>query len=80
MLTWNKDRKLFCPINAIGTVDLYMTANHGTENGNSPVMVHALRAARGHRGQWPRGRAPRRRCSGLSNRRPGWRITGRRTI
>jgi competence protein ComEC len=42
-LTWNKDRDLFCPTNRVGTVDLYMTANHGIENGNSPVMVNALR-------------------------------------
>jgi beta-lactamase superfamily II metal-dependent hydrolase len=42
-LTWNKDRELFCPMNRVGTVDLYMTANHGVENGNSPVMVNALR-------------------------------------
>jgi competence protein ComEC len=42
-LTWNKDRDLFCPMNRVGTVDLYMTANHGIENGNSPVMVYALR-------------------------------------
>jgi len=42
-LTWNKDRDLFCPMNRVGTVDLYMTANHGIENGNSPVMVNALR-------------------------------------
>ena len=41
-LTWNKDRELFCPINRVGTVDLYMTANHGMDNGNSPIMVHAL--------------------------------------
>ena len=41
-LTWNKDRELFCPVNRVGTVDLYITANHGTENANSPVMVHAL--------------------------------------
>src|ERR1019366_5978968 len=41
-LTWNKDRELFCPVNRIGTVDLYQTANHGTNNANSPVMVHAL--------------------------------------
>jgi len=41
-LTWNKDRELFCPVNRVGTVDLYMTANHGTNNANSPVMVHAL--------------------------------------
>ena len=42
-LTWNKDRDLMCPINRVGTVDLYMTANHGTDNANSPVLVHALR-------------------------------------
>jgi competence protein ComEC len=42
-LTWNKDRELFCPANRVGPVDLYMTANHGIENGNSPVMVNALR-------------------------------------
>jgi beta-lactamase superfamily II metal-dependent hydrolase len=42
-LTWNKDRDLMCPVNRIGTVDLYMAANHGIDNANSPVMVHALR-------------------------------------
>ncbi len=42
-LTWNKDRDLMCPINRVGVVDLYMVSNHGTDNANSPVMVHALR-------------------------------------
>jgi beta-lactamase superfamily II metal-dependent hydrolase len=42
-LTWNKDREMFCPMNRIGTVDLYMTANHGMDVANSPLMVHALR-------------------------------------
>jgi beta-lactamase superfamily II metal-dependent hydrolase len=42
-LTWNKDREMFCPVNRIGIVDVYMTANHGVENANSPVMVNALR-------------------------------------
>ena len=42
-LTWNKDRELFCPVNRVGTVDLFMTANHGMDNANSPIMVHALR-------------------------------------
>jgi competence protein ComEC len=42
-LTWNKERDLFCPMNRVGAVDLYITANHGFDNGNSPVMVHALR-------------------------------------
>jgi beta-lactamase superfamily II metal-dependent hydrolase len=42
-LTWNKELDLMCPVNRIGTVDLYMVSNHGNENANSPVMVHALR-------------------------------------
>jgi len=42
-LTWNKDREMFCPVNRIGTVDLFMTANHGMDVANSPLMVHALR-------------------------------------
>jgi competence protein ComEC len=42
-LTWNKDRELMCPVNRVGTVDLYMTANHGMDNANSPILVHALR-------------------------------------
>jgi beta-lactamase superfamily II metal-dependent hydrolase len=42
-LTWNKDRELFCPMNRVGTVDVEMTANHGVEHANSPVMVHAAR-------------------------------------
>ena len=42
-LTWNIERELMCPVNRVGTVDLYSTANHGTDNANSPVLVHALR-------------------------------------
>lgn len=42
-LTWNKERELMCPVNRVGTVDLYITANHGTDNANSPVLVQALR-------------------------------------
>jgi competence protein ComEC len=42
-LTWNKELDLMCPANPVGTVDLYMVSNHGNNNANSPVMVHALR-------------------------------------
>jgi beta-lactamase superfamily II metal-dependent hydrolase len=42
-LTWNKERELMCPVNRVGAVDLFMAANHGMFNGDSPVMVHALR-------------------------------------
>jgi beta-lactamase superfamily II metal-dependent hydrolase len=41
--TWNKERDLMCPVNRVGTVDLYMVSNHGNDNANSPLMVHALR-------------------------------------
>ena len=42
-VTWNKDRDLMCPMNRVGLVDMYMVSNHGSDNANSPVMVHALR-------------------------------------
>ena len=42
-LTWNHELDLMCPVNRVGTVDLYMVSNHGNNNANSPVMVHALR-------------------------------------
>ena len=51
-LTWNKDRELFCPVNRVGTVDLYMTANHGI--GQRQLAGNGARAppAGGDRGQW----------------------------
>jgi len=42
-LTWNHEVELMCPVNRVGTVDLYMLSNHGNNNANSPAMVHALR-------------------------------------
>jgi beta-lactamase superfamily II metal-dependent hydrolase len=42
-LTWNHELDLMCPVNRVGTVDLYMISNHGNINANSPAMVHALR-------------------------------------
>jgi beta-lactamase superfamily II metal-dependent hydrolase len=42
-LTWNKELDLMCPVNRVGTADLYMVSNHGNTNANSPAMVHALR-------------------------------------
>ena len=32
-----------CPINRIGTVDLYLTSHHGLEKSGSPALVQALR-------------------------------------
>jgi competence protein ComEC len=41
-LFWNKEYELACPVNKLGTVDLYMTTHHGTATSGAPQMVHAL--------------------------------------
>jgi beta-lactamase superfamily II metal-dependent hydrolase len=41
-LTWNKELALMCPVNPIGTVDLFMVSHHGMDISNSPALVHAL--------------------------------------
>ena len=41
-LYWNQEHELACPMNKLGTVDLYMTTHHGTATSSSPQMVHAL--------------------------------------
>ena len=41
-LTWNGELDLMCPINRIGTVDLYLTSHHGLAKSGAPALVHAL--------------------------------------
>jgi beta-lactamase superfamily II metal-dependent hydrolase len=41
-LTWNYEQMLVCPVNLIGTVDLYQTTHHGLERSNSPQFVWAI--------------------------------------
>lgn len=41
-LFWDKEHDLACPVNKLGTVDIYMTTHHGTATSGSPQMVHAL--------------------------------------
>ena len=41
-LTWDQERDLVCPINLLGTVDVYHTTGHGTDRSGNPVMVHAV--------------------------------------
>ena len=41
-LYWNQEHELACPINKVGTVDLYMTTHHGKKTSGSPQMVLAL--------------------------------------
>jgi len=40
--TWNREFKLMCPTNPIGTVDLYVTSHHGLDQSGSAALVHAL--------------------------------------
>jgi competence protein ComEC len=42
-LTRDIEEKLACPVNRIGTVDLYLTDAHGMDVGNSAVFVHSIR-------------------------------------
>lgn len=41
-LTWNKENGLACPVNLVGTVDLYLTTHHGLNQSNNPALVRAL--------------------------------------
>jgi competence protein ComEC len=41
-LTWNGELDLMCPVNRIGTVDLYLTSHHGLAKSGSSALVHAL--------------------------------------
>ena len=41
-LLWNKEEALFCPVNKIGPVDVYIVSHHGMNMSGSPQMVHAL--------------------------------------
>jgi competence protein ComEC len=42
-LTWNKEHDMMCPINRIGTVDLWIVSHHGQPMSNSPQLVWAIR-------------------------------------
>jgi beta-lactamase superfamily II metal-dependent hydrolase len=39
----DKELDLMCPINRIGTVDLFMVSHHGQPAANSQALVHAIR-------------------------------------
>jgi beta-lactamase superfamily II metal-dependent hydrolase len=41
-LTWNVEKKLVCPRDKVGAVDLFFVSNHGTNLNNSPALLHAL--------------------------------------
>jgi beta-lactamase superfamily II metal-dependent hydrolase len=41
-LTWNVEKKLVCPIDLIGQVDLYQVTHHGMANSNHPTLVRTI--------------------------------------
>jgi competence protein ComEC len=43
-LTWNKEFDLMCPINRIGTAEVFFVTHHGQPVSNAEVVVHALQS------------------------------------
>jgi hypothetical protein len=41
-LTWNKELSLVCPVNRIGTAQVFLVSHHGMNISNSPALVRAI--------------------------------------
>jgi competence protein ComEC len=42
-ITWDREPRLVCPNNLVGTVDVYLTSHHGVDRSGSAALVHAIR-------------------------------------
>jgi competence protein ComEC len=41
-LTKDKERELMCPVNKLGTVDIYVVSHHGWSQSNSPLFLNGI--------------------------------------
>jgi beta-lactamase superfamily II metal-dependent hydrolase len=41
-LTWNVEKLLVCPVDRIGTIDLFQVTHHGQDNSNHPTLLRTI--------------------------------------